>query len=161
MMLDYGEDVEGKLAGEREGGARQAPTGGTTASAPRWRGRTEAAHRCRCCARHRQKMCRCSKPTLNGARELDTKSRPSSSVWCGVAPNGGACPSCVALLRWRTPLAGLPSGRRSCSARLGRCGTSGHASRTPRLDRARSKEPRSRSGGGRKTSDQAMLQDSP
>ena len=97
VLLGYGEGVEGKPAGERKGELvkrRQAP-------APRWRGQTVTAHRCPCCSRHRQNRCRCSKPTLNGARELDTKSRATSSVWCGVAPDGGASPAGVALLRRR------------------------------------------------------------
>ena len=98
VLLEYGEDVEGKLTGEREGElVKRRQTG----PAPRSRGQSVTAHRCPCCARHRQKRYRCSKPTSNGARGLDTKSRATSSVWCGVAPDGSACPACVALLRRR------------------------------------------------------------
>ena len=48
-----------------------------------------------------QTRSRRSKPTLHGARVLDTKSRATSKVWWRVAPGGGACPSCVAVLQRR------------------------------------------------------------
>ena len=115
VLLDYGEDVEGNLAGEAPGQAHQAPTSGTGDAAPRPRGRTEATRHCPCCARHRQKTCRCSRPASDGARKLDPQSRATPIVWCGAAPGGGACPSCVAVLRprLRHDASDLPSEQRS------------------------------------------------
>ena len=39
--------------------------------------------------------------SVQQAHMLDIKSRATSSVWCVVALDGGACPSCVASLRRR------------------------------------------------------------
>ena len=120
VLLENGKDAEGEPAGEREGSSsadrRDRSTGATMAC------RTVAVRHCPRCARHRQKRCRCSKPTLNGARELDPKPRATSS---GVAPHPTAAlvpPAlpCFGGARGAMPLTGHPSGRRGeirgCSA---------------------------------------------
>ena len=103
-----------------------------------------------------------SKPTLHGARVLDTKSRATSIVWWRVAPGGGACPSCVAVLqrRLRHDASDLPSEQRTrWDQRLQ------HAARAVRgcephqpcsvARQGRWHRPKSRSRGTRKPSDQA------
>ena len=139
----------------------------TVFAAPRWRGRTEAALRSPYCARHRQRRCRCSRPTLDGARGLETKSHATSIVWCGAAPDGGACPSCVAVHRRRLrhdPSDQTPEQQTWWDQKVQR------AARTVRdcgprqphsvTRQGRSQSARSRSGGNSKRSDQAGLLES-
>ena len=83
--------------------------------ARRRRRRTGAARCCSRCGRRHRTRSRHSKPTLHGARVLDTISRATSIVWWRVAPGSDACPSCVAVLqrRLRHDASELPSEQRT------------------------------------------------
>ena len=110
-----------------------------------------------------RKTCRCSSPTWNGARKLDPpKSRATSIVWCGAAPSGGACPSCVAVHQWRLGHddSDLPSEQQTRWDQMLQSEPRTVRSFGPRqpcsvTQQHRWQRPRNRSGGRRKPYDQA------
>ena len=113
VLLDYGEDVKGEPAGERKGELIKRRQAGQEMR------RHDDVSVSVFCSSSSEEV------SVQQAQKLDPKSRATSSVWCAVAPNGGAYPSCVALLRrrLRRDASGWPSaaGRiRSCIARLRR-----------------------------------------
>ena len=111
---------------------------------------------------HSRTRSRRSKPTLHGAQVLNPKSRAIRIIKWRAAPGGGACPSCVVVLqrRLRHDASNLLSTQRTWWEQKLQ-----HAARTVRscephqpysaTQQAQWQRPRSRSGGGRKPSDQA------
>ena len=163
VLLDYGEDVEGNLAGERQGKLIKRRQVGQEMR----RHDRVAEQKQRVIVRvvlvivRRRVGAAGPRGTARGSLTLNPA--PHRSFGVAAAPGGGACPSCVAVLRQRLrhDASDLPSEqqRSRWEQRLR------HAARTVRgfepgqahsvTRQGQQQKPRSRSGGRRKPNDQA------